>query len=415
MKGIRLNNPMKEDRHTGQCHKRNGPGPENIAMLGSLPPLRALSSYCLEFALAISDLGQVEFISFNRIYPSFLYPGGNLKDDNTYPTITHPNLRIRRHLTWYNPVTWITEAMSTNGDLLHVQWWSLPLSPIYMIICLGFKLRRKPVVFTVHNVQSHDRHILYRFVTRIVLRLGACFIVHSKPHKAQLIKYYNIPPERVIQIHHGPLDFHVQNDMDRDLARREMGFHSKEKIILLFGTIRPYKGVDTALKAFAKVVARIPEARLVIAGKLWESWERYERLIEELEIGNNIKTYLRYVPSGEVWRFFAASDLVILPYHHFDAQSGAGATAISFRKPMIVSDVGGLPELVVDRRYVVAAKNPAALARTIVNCMQNSDQFAQMSAGAGTIAAKMAWPAIAKKTWNVYKNVLGVSGNHGEG
>ena len=91
MKGIRLNNAMKEDKYAGQCQKTNGSCPENIAMLGSLPPLRALSSYCLEFALAISDLGQVEFISFNRIYPSFLYPGGDLKDDNTYPIIKHPN------------------------------------------------------------------------------------------------------------------------------------------------------------------------------------------------------------------------------------------------------------------------------------------------------------------------------------
>ena len=175
--------------------KTNVPCPENIVMLGSLPPLRALSSYCLEFALAISDLGRVEFISFNRIYPAFFYPGGDLKDDNTYPSIEHPNLKIRRHLTWYNPITWITEAMFANGELLHVQWWSLPLSLIYMIICLGFKLRRKPVIFTVHNVQSHEKHIFYRFVTGAVLRLGAFFIVHSEPHKAQLIKYYNIPPQ----------------------------------------------------------------------------------------------------------------------------------------------------------------------------------------------------------------------------
>jgi glycosyltransferase involved in cell wall biosynthesis len=406
---------MKEDRYTGECLKTNGSCPENIAMLGSLPPIRALSSYCLELALAISDLGRVEFISFNRIYPSFLYPGGDLQDDNTYPTITHPGLRIRRYLTWYNPTTWIAEAICANGELLHAQWWSLPLSPIYMIVCLGFRLRRKPVVFTIHNVQSHKKHFLYRFVTKVVLRLGSYFIVHSKPHIAQLIKYYSIPPERVIQIPHGPLDFHVQNDMDRNLVRSEMGFHTHEKIILLFGAIRPYKGVDTALKAFAKVVARIPEARLVIAGKLWERWERYWRLIERLGIGDNIKTYLRYIPSGEVWKFFTASDLVILPYHHFDAQSGVGATAISFRKPIIVSDVGGLPELVVDRRYVVPAKNPAALARTIVNCMQDTDQFAQMSDGAKSVAEKMAWPAIAKKTWDIYRNALGLPRDHEDG
>ena len=408
MKGINSYNP---NNHRGEAqisgHSFSGTTPLKIAMLGSLPPLRALSSYCLELSLAIADLGKVQFISFKKIYPSLFYPGGNLRDDHTFPKITHPNLKIKQRLTWYNPCTWVQEGLFTNGALLHAQWWSLPLSLMYFVVCLGFKLRHKPVVFTVHNVLSHEKSWFYNAVMRIVFKMGDHFIVHSATNRAQLTRHYNILSERVTQIPHGPLDFHVKNDMDRELVRSEMGFHNEERVILLFGAIRPYKGVDTALEAFARVVAKVPEARLVIAGKLWESWERYERLIEGLGIGDRIRTYLRYVPSGEVWRFFTASDLVILPYHHFDAQSGAGATAISFRKPMIVSDVGGLPELVLDRRYVVAAKDPAALARTILYCINDTERLAQMSAGAETVAAKMAWPAIAGKTWSVYARVLG--------
>jgi len=383
-----------------------GINPKRIAMLGSMPPIKALSSYCLELALAIADFGKVEFISFNKIYPTLFYPGRDLQDDHTFPSIMHPKLKIRQRLTWYNPLTWIIEGLWTNAELLHAQWWSLPLAFIYAIVCSGFKLRRKPVIITVHNVRPHEKSFLYDMVTRILFKLGNHFIVHSATNRAQLIEYYKIPPERVTQISHGPLDFYIQCDVSRDMVRKQMGFHQENRIILLFGSIRPYKGVDTALRAFAAVLLKIPEARLLIAGKLWEPWERYERLIEELGIGDHIKTYLGYIPSGKVGDFFTASDLVILPYHHFDAQSGVGAAAISFSKPIIVTDVGGLPDLVIDQRCVVPQKDPAALAQAIVNCFKNPSQLVAMSAGAKVVAAKMSWSAIATRTWSVYREVL---------
>ena len=105
--------------------------PHKVVLLGSLPPLGALSSYCLELSLSISNMIDVEFISFQKIYPSFLYPGGNMKGDYTFPNIHHPKLQVRRQLTWYNPLTWIKEGLITNGALLHAQWWSPP--PVFCI------------------------------------------------------------------------------------------------------------------------------------------------------------------------------------------------------------------------------------------------------------------------------------------
>jgi glycosyltransferase involved in cell wall biosynthesis len=384
-------------------------GPEKIAMLGSFPPLRALSSYCLELALAIADIGKVEFISFRRIYPTLLYPGRDLRADNTFPTINHANLKVKRRLTWYNPITWFIEGIFTNAALLHVQWWSLPLLFIYVIICSGFKLRKKPIIFTVHNTQSHEKSFFFGAISRWLFKLGDHFIVHSATDMEQMIKYYNIPSEKVTKIPHGPLDFHFQKDLNREVVRHEIRLDPENSVILLFGAIRPYKGIDTALKAFAKVIRKIPEARLLIVGKLWENWDRYEPLIKELRIGNYVKTYLEYIPSKEVCKFFVAADLVILPYHHFDSQSGVGSTAISFRKPMIVTDVGGLPELVVNPRYVVPPKDPSALARTIVYCLQNPGQLNRMSVDAKAVAEKIAWPLIARKTWLIYRKVIGLN------
>ena len=375
-------------------------------MLGSFPPLRGLSSYCLELSSSLADITRIEFISFKTMYPNFLYPGGDLKDDLTFPDVSHDGLRVRRNLTWYNPLSWIQEGLFPKGDVLHAQWWSLPLAPIYFCICLIFKLRGKPIVFTVHNVHSHDPSTLFRQVSRLLFRLADQFIVHTEQNRIQLTTFYGIAPARISLIPHGSLDFHVRRFVDPESIRQSMGLGPQHKVVLLFGAIRRYKGVDTALKAFAQVVSRMPECRLMIAGKLWEKWEPYQRLIDDLGVTEQILSFLDYIPSGEVYRYFCAADLVILPYHHFDSQSGVGSTAISFRKPMIVSDVGGLPELVRDRRFVVPPRDPEALANAIITCFQNPDLLSTMAKDADTVAQKLSWPAIARKTCDVYQRVL---------
>jgi glycosyltransferase involved in cell wall biosynthesis len=383
-------------------------GPEKIAILGSFPPLRALSGYCLELALAIAELGKVEFLSFKKIYPAFLYPGGDLKNDYTFPQIRHTCLRVNRRLTWYNPMTWIAAGLFSRADVLHAQWWSLPLWLVYVGVCGSFRLRGKPIVFTIHNVLPHESSFCHGLLCRMLFKLGNHFIVHSTPNRRQLITCYDIPAHKVTCIPMGPLDFHVPQDVDRNRVREEMGFDEDEKVVLLFGAIRPYKGIDTALQAFSRVVDEIPEARLLIAGKLWENWEPYERWIGELGIRDRVETYLEYIPTAEVYRFFCAADLVILPYHHFDSQSAVGATAVSFGKPMIVTNVGGLPDFVEGHRFVVPPRDPSALANAIIDCLKDSRQLEAMGESAEAVATKLAWPAIAKKTWAVYQRASGL-------
>lgn len=380
--------------------------PQKVAMLGSLPPLRALSSYCLALTVAMADLCRVEFLSFKKIYPAFLYPGGDLRDDDTYPPIHHPNINVRRRLTWYNPLTWTIEGLAGQGELLHAQWWTPFLGPVYFVVIIGFKLRRKPVIITVHNVLSHDKRSIDEMVSRLLFKFCNHFIVHSSSNEAQLQKYFQIPADRISNIPHGPLDFHVQEGKDRDAIRKAFGFKPADKVILLFGAIRPYKGIDTALEAFRKVITEIPDARLLIAGKLWEPWDRYEEMIRALNLADYVKTHLAYIPSAEVNDFFLAADLVVLPYHHFDAQSGIGATALAFEKPMIVSDTGGLPEFVGDPFYVVPPKDTQALAEKMSVCLSDPGRLANMSKDSRMIADRISWKAIAAMTLSVYQDVI---------
>ena len=375
-------------------------------MMGSFPPLRGLSSYCLEIASALAASINVEFISFKRIYPGFLYPGGDLRNDSTFPTPNTKGLQVRRRLTWYNPVTWVLEAMGTKADLLHAQWWSLPLVPVYLCICGIFKLRSRPIVFTIHNVLSHERSRVYKTASQLLFKLGDHFIVHTKKNRRQLISLYGIKSELISVIPHGSLDFQVRDKIDPATVRHELGITPNRRVILLFGAIRPYKGIDTAIKALPQVVQEIPEAVLLVAGKLWQSWDPYQLLIERLKVGNSVNAVLDYVPAGEVYKYFEAADLVILPYSRFDSQSGVGSTAVGFRKPMIVSDVGGLPDLVQDNRFIVPPDDPPALARAIIGCLSDAKRLATMTAGMEELAASMSWSAIAPKTITIYKKLI---------
>jgi glycosyltransferase involved in cell wall biosynthesis len=378
-----------------------------IALLGTLPPIRALSSYCYELTQALVPHFKIEFISFKSIYPAFLYPGGDPKDDHTYPEIDSANLNVRRNLTWYNPFSWLYDALLTSRtELLHAQWWSLPLFPVHLTICSIFKIRKKPIVFTVHNVLPHDKSSLYETLSRLLFRFGSHFIVHTTTGRRQMIEHYQIPPERISVIPHGTLDFHVNHHADRQELRKKMGIDSQEKIILLFGAIRPYKGIDVAIKALPEIIAQIPEARLLIAGKLWEDWQPYERLISQLQLQEHVILHLEYIPSDQVHTFFEVADLTIFPYCQFDSQSGAGATAISFQKPMIVSRVGGLPELVQDTRFVIEPEDCKALAQAVSICLDDPALLEQMSRQTQAVSQQLSWSDIAEKTRMVYRNLL---------
>ena len=106
------------------------------------------------------------------MYPGFLYPGGELNDDATFPAIEQPGLAVRRSLTWYNPAGWLVEGFRIRADVLHAQHWSLPLAPIYFTVLLIAKLRGVRVVLTLHNIRSHERSRLYGWTTRALCRLA---------------------------------------------------------------------------------------------------------------------------------------------------------------------------------------------------------------------------------------------------
>jgi glycosyltransferase involved in cell wall biosynthesis len=171
---------------------------------------------------------------------------------------------------------------------------------------------------------------------------------------------------------------------------------------LFFGHIRPYKGLDVLLRAFRLVSGVVEDAVLIMAGVPWADSEPPDRLIRDLGLEARVLTSFRFIPEGEVEAFFAASDVVVLPYTRFDAQSGAGTLALSFGKPLVVTAVGGLPELAGDARAVVPPNDPEALAQAIRAVLEDAELRARLQEESKKRARLFGWDNVAVKTREVY-------------
>jgi glycosyltransferase involved in cell wall biosynthesis len=378
-------------------------------MIGALPPLKGNAYYATRLATELSKIVSVDFISFRKLYPQFLYPGGDTDVDGDFVVEENPNLSIRRTITYYNPFSWIRAGILAKSTVVHIQWWSIPLAPIYLVILLVLKIRRKKIVFTVHNVIPHEPTFIDNFLTSNVFKFGDAFIVHSNVNIRPLSRQYHVPIEKIFQVHMPIHDMYGAERIGRNQARARLNLPSDGKVILCFGNIRNYKGVDDLILAFHEVASREPEAILLIAGQPWKSWATYEKLIFELGLGDKVKTSLGYVPMSEVKFFFESSDLVVLPYKKFDAQSGVGNTALAFGLPLVVTRTGGLPDLVKDERAVVEPKNPRALAETIVDILSDTNLHLKLRQDTKIIAAQLSWPEAARKTVNIYKSVKSIN------
>jgi glycosyltransferase involved in cell wall biosynthesis len=197
--------------------------------------------------------------------------------------------------------------------------------------------------------------------------------------------------------------------MSRPTARTKLGLPANANIVLCFGNIRPYKGVDVLLRAFADVARDDPEALLLIGGQPWGDWEPYAHLIDELGIGDRVRTRLEYIPTPEIERYFIAADVVALPYTHFDAQSGVGTRALPFGRPLVVTNTGGLPDLVLDDEAVVPAGDAAALARALTRVLADKELRDRLAVDSLALAASLGWENIAERTIEIYRSVLGAT------
>jgi glycosyltransferase involved in cell wall biosynthesis len=378
-----------------------------VALVGTLPPVKGVSPYTLQLlqALATRDDLDLEFEGFSSIYPGFAYPGGSPAERHT-PVRSVDRVKLRQGLAWYNPISWIA-AGGRRRDIVHAQWWSYVLAPVYATMLGLARARGARILLTVHNVEPHEGGMVRQMANRLVFRFAHHYIVHSEANKTSLQRTLRCDPSRISVLPHGVLET-PRTGISRSTARTKLGIPSESHVVLCFGNIRPYKGVDVLLRAFAEVVREDPDALLMIAGQPWGDWAPYAQLIDELEVAGNVRTRLEYIPTREIEPLFVAADVVALPYTHFDAQSGVGTRALPFGRPLVVTNTGGLPDLVLDEEAVVPAGDASALARALSRVLDDKGIRDRLAVDSLALAAALGWEAIAERTTAIYRGLLDI-------
>ena len=295
-------------------------------------------------------------------------------------------------------------ALDGNYDIVHIQGAGLPLMDQYLLKPLAKKV---PVVLTVHDVQSHyERFVSKDSYMKKCFQIPHCLIVHYKQGKKQLIDHWKVPGDRITVIPHGIMP--VKNIFEITEARRKLNLPIDRRILLFFGSIRPNKGLDVLLEALEILRRRKPKVLLVVAGALPRgmSFEPYSDIIEKLNLSEYVKSFVRFIEDEEVDMFMSASDLVVLPYKKFEAQSGVLLRAYAHKKPVVVSNVGAMGELVTKDKVglVIESSNVEALANAVVNVLENQDKFQAFYNP--ELEKKYSWRHIAEMTLKSYEKTI---------
>jgi glycosyltransferase involved in cell wall biosynthesis len=258
---------------------------------------------------------------------------------------------------------------------------------------------------TPHEPIAFERRIFGRIYRRCDL-----VIAHSGHDRDRLIGELGVAPERVTVIPHGEYGFFasVGAGEDRAAARGALGLGSEDEVVLFFGYVRRYKGLDLLLEAWPRVAAERPSARLLIAG---DPARLGPETRAELEVRSDELGAIRrfeYIPVDEVGRYFAAADLLAMPYRHI-SQSGVLYLALSLGLPVVATRVGGLPELLRDEEsaLIVPPESPPDLARAIVRALADPSLRARLGSEGLRLAREHSWPAVAGWTEAAFEPLIG--------
>lgn len=350
---------------------------KKIILVGPVYPYKGgISHYTGLLYRALKKKYDVTMVSYCFQYPKLLYK----KEQRDY---SNDSFKIEKTNYWLhtaNPLNWIKttkKIRQIKPDLMIIQWWHPYFAPCYFMLCKLLKGIR--ILFVCHNVFPHERFPMDRLLTKAVLKQGNCYIVQSKTDAEDLV---SIIPNAVYEqaVHPTYNAFKIKN-MTKEEARSLLQIMKKEKVLLFFGFIREYKGLKYLIQAMPEIVRQLKEVKLLIVGDFADEEQKdsYVNLIKQCSVQEAIEIYDGYIPDKEVEKFFAACDLVVLPYISA-TQSGIVQIAFGFEKPVVVTNVGGLPDVVEDGKtgYVVEAKE-AALAEAVIRYFKENrtEQFTE--------------------------------------
>lgn len=342
-----------------------------VFLIGPGPGARGgIAQFNSELARVLRDAGaEATILAYRRIYPSFSRAGRQGPD----PSRRKEDVSAATVLVPWLPWTWsrarrMLRSQSTQIVVV-VQWWH-PITSVssWYVTQFARKKLRARVIFVCHNASPHEGFPLSRALTRLALRTGNLLVALSEGVAGELRTL--LPGTNVSVVPHPPYsviggEVSVAN---RDAWRERVGAGSNAKVVLFFGNVRPYKGLRDLIDAFPKIVGAC-DAMLVVAGTFFESIDSYRARVDELGISDYVRLFDEYIPNEDIASLFSMSDLVVLPYRSA-SQSGVIPLAAMFRKPVVTTSVGGLPEALAGTGVVVPPNDPEALSAAVIGALE---------------------------------------------
>lgn len=367
-----------------------------ILLLSPAHPLRggiAASSERLAQALQ-HDGHEVVLYSFALQYPGFLFPGKSQFTDDPPP----PHLVIKTRLNSINPFNWLLvgrEIGRERPDRIIVRFW-LP----FMGPCLGtvlqvarwFSQKKPHITALVDNIIPHEKRPGDRLFARYFVRACDDFVVMSRSVGEEIKEV--APPQGtriIVRFAPHPIYDTYGDPVEKTAARRALGIPPDVPLVLFFGFIRAYKGLDLLLEALAQA----PDVHALVAGECYEDWQPYQHIIDKNNLIGRVSLHTDFIPADQVRLYFSAADLVVQPYRTA-TQSGISQIAYHFEKPMVVTNVGGLPEIVTDgvSGYVVPPE--AGAITTAVQDFFDKNRAEAMTAGVRAEKQRFSWKNLTK-------------------
>lgn len=337
-----------------------------VTIVGPVYPYRAGIAYCTtRLAEELSQQFDVSVVSYKRQYPRRFYPGTSDVDESLRD-------RTPRHaqflLDVVNPLTWITTGWRirrSKPDAVILVWWIWVWAIPYRVL-IAMLSRRANVILQCHNIGDKEPARWKSWLTNLVLRRGDVLVVHAE---TELLEATQRARGRRIVSAHLPVHQLGGETPSRDVAKQSLDLAGRN-VALFFGHVRPFKGLDIALRAWREIESDVV---LLVAGEAW--WKSEEEFRELAEGMRNVRLEFRYIPDSEIATYFAAADVVLVPYR-IEAQSGVVMTAFHFGRPVIASRVGGIPQIVSHgvNGYLVPPEDPAELARAVDRFFSTADR-----------------------------------------
>jgi glycosyltransferase involved in cell wall biosynthesis len=343
--------------------------PKRIVIVGPAYPYRGGQALVESHMFAtLTNLGyDVYTISYSLLYPSLLFPGTTQFDESGMHFNDHSD-RTWRLVNSINPLSWFRVARKIRAldpDVVMLVWWMPFFGPALSTIGrLVKRWTRARIVFLVDNYLSHERRWFDAAFTSWTLRLADHFIGQSEYITNRLSEEFPHTPVHRVTL--PVFDCFDLKAFDRTSAREHVGIRTRN-VVLFFGYIRPYKGLDNLIRAFPRVLEAEPDTTLLIVGECYGDVTTYTDLVEAEGIAGRTMFVSKYVANEEIEPYFKAADVVALPYNSA-TQSGIVMLAYGFGRPVVTTDVGGLPESVQEGQtgVVVPRGDSAAMADGIV-------------------------------------------------